>query len=103
MTVSISDTHLHFGPELLADSNTHEATFELPASQLAPVSVAEFCVTGEVANDQVLELPGIATAQVSLRCQGEDESTSMHFGSLPVPISLYCRAAGEPDSSSLER
>ncbi|MGB5336164.1 MAG: hypothetical protein WBN07_11135 [Woeseiaceae bacterium] len=103
LTVSISDTYRHFGPELLADSRVLEATLELPASQLAPVSVAEFCVKGEVATDQILELPGIATAQVSLRCQNDDESTSMHFGSLPIPVSLYCRGAGEPDPSSLER
>ena len=103
LTVSISDTYQRFGPEQLADSSIFEATFNLPAGQLAPVAVANFCVTHDVTNDQVLELPGVATAQVSLRCVSEDNSTSMHFGSLPIPVNLYCRAAGDPDSSSLER
>lgn len=103
LTVSISDSYRHFGPELLADSKTVEALFNLPAGQLAPVSVAEFCIKGVTADGQVLELPGVATAQVSLRCQSEDASTSMHFASLPIPVSLYCRAGDDADYSSLDK
>lgn len=103
LMVSISDSYRHFGPELLAENTTLEAAFELPSSQLAPVSLAGFCVAEEAEGDQVLELPAIATAQASLRCQGDDAAISMHFESLPIPVSLYCRAAGEPDSPSPDR
>lgn len=103
LTVSVSDTRQYFGPQLLADAESIEAAFSVPAKQLTPVSVPGFCVSGEPIDDQGIVLPGIATVQVSLRCGGEDDPTSVYFTSAPLPVRLYCRADGVPDTSSMER
>lgn len=103
LTVSVSDTHQYFGAELLADAVSLEVAFNVPSNQLAPIAIPDFCVTGGLPDNQELGLPGIATAQVSLRCLSKDDSTSVHFSSAPVPVRLYCRADGDPESSATAR
>jgi len=107
LTVSVSDTHRYFSADLLSDPLSDnaplEAALSVPADQLAPVAIPDFCVSGEQSDDEELELPGIATAHISLRCLGDDDSRSVHFSSVSVPVRLYCRAEGDPDSSALLR
>lgn len=103
LTVSVSDTHRHFSADLLTDSTTLEAALSVPANQLAPIAIPTFCVSGQQSDDKELGLPGIATAHISLRCLGEDDSRSVHFSSVSVPVRLYCRAEGDPESSALLR
>ncbi len=102
LTVSVSDTHEAFGSEQLAGVVSVNATLSVPARQLAPVSIPAFCVGDTPTVDPELKVPGIATAQVSLRCGGADDA-SMYFSSAPVPVRLYCAADAEPESSSTER
>ena len=100
LTVSVSDTHRTYGPELVGDAVSLEATFSVPSTQLAPISIPEFCIVGEPTDAGGLRLPGVATAQASLRCSGENDTVSAHFGSVSVPVRLYCRADGDPAASS---
>lgn len=102
LTVSVSDTHEAFGPEQLAGAVSLNATFSVPARQLAPISIPAFCVGDKPIVDRELKVPGIATAQVSLRCGGANDA-SMYFSSTPVPVRLYCNVDTEPESSSTER
>lgn len=103
LTLGISDTHQYFGPDLLASDASVEASFKVPASQLAPVSVPDFCVLGKPVNDSGMPLPGLATAQASLRCGGDSGTTSVHFDSVTVPAMLYCVAEEDSEFPSPDR
>jgi hypothetical protein len=103
LIVSVSDTHQHYGPEVLADAVSLEAAFSVPARQLAPVVISDFCVKGQPAEDQSLKLDGVATAQVSMHCHGEDDLASVHFTSVAIPVRLYCSPDGEPEAPSIDR
>jgi hypothetical protein len=103
LTVSVADTFEILGAELLADVVSMEAALAVPASQLAPINATGFCVAGATTEDLSLSLAGVATAQVSLHCQGEDDVKSAHFASAPVPVTLYCRADDSPETSSADR
>lgn len=102
LTVSVSDTHEAFGPEQLADVASLNAAFSVPARQLAPISIPAFCVGDKPIVDRELLVPGVASAQVSLRC-GDADDASVYFASAPVPVRLYCNADADPESSSTER
>jgi hypothetical protein len=106
LTISISDTHQHYRAEQLDDTGSLATEISVPASQLAPVSIPGFCVEGQSIdekNAQGLALPGVATAQVSLRCHSDSNSTSAYFASVPVPVRLHCREDDEPEASSEDR
>ncbi len=101
ITVSIADTHRHYGREEIADATTFEASLRLPASQIAPISSADFCVLGTPSDEKGLLVPGVASAQVSLRCRDESTLTA-HFASVPLPLRLFC-ATDEYQSSSADK
>lgn len=103
LIVSVSDTHKYYGPEVLADAVSLEAAFTVPARQLAPVAISDFCVKGAPMENQSLRLDGVATAQLSMRCRDENDSATVHFTSAPIPVRLYCRPDGEPESPSTDR
>jgi len=89
ITVSAIDTHQHIDLEATPNAEAVEASLHLPANQIAPVSAAEFCVIGAPSDEEGLLVPGIATAQVSLRCLGES-TTSVHFAAVSLPLRLLC-------------
>ena len=87
--VSISDTHKRFGPDDIGDKAALDVRVSVPANQIAPVTVADFCTTGGPGDAKVLLLPGIATAQVSLRCRSESDSF-LYSKSAVLPVRLEC-------------
>lgn len=89
VTVSVADTYKRYGPEEIANTATLEALVTVPGSQLSPIASADFCVDGGSTDEQGLLVPGVATAQISLRCRGES-SSSVHFSSVALPIRLLC-------------
>ena len=103
LIVSVSDTHKHYGPEALADAVSLEAALTVPAHQLAPVVIPEFCVKGAPVEEQSLRLDGVATAQLSMRCRDENDSATVQFTSVPIPVWLYCSPDGEPESPSTDK
>ena len=92
--VSISDTHRRFGPDEIGDKAELDIRVSVPANQVAPVTVADFCITGGPDDEKGLLLPGIATAQASLRCRSEKESF-VYFESAVLPVRLQC----DPDKN----
>lgn len=91
VTVSAIDTHQRIDLAETPNAESVEASLHLPANQLAPVSFVEFCVVGTPPDEEGLLVPGIATAQVSLRCRSEAR-TSVHFASVSLPLRLLCRS-----------
>ena len=97
--VSISDTHRRFGPDEIGDKAALDVRVSVPANQVAPVTVADFCITGGPNDAKGLLLPGIATAQVSLRCRSEKESF-VYFESAVLPVRLQCDSDENQEAST---
>lgn len=100
ITVSVADTHIRFSSEEINDATSINATLRLPADQIAPISIQDFCVTDVASEIEDLLIPGVASAQVSLRCGSEDES-SIHFASIALPLRLHCESVKAQDGSSV--
>lgn len=90
LTFSVADTHQRFDRAAIADATTLETVLSVPGGQLAPVTIAGFCSNENAADAPVLLLPGVASAQVSLRCQSET-ATSVYFASRPLALRLTCK------------
>ncbi len=99
VTVSIADTHKRFGPDDISDNSALDVRLSVPADQVAPVTVSDFCVSGEPGDKNGLLVPGVATAQASLRCQGDNKS-SLYFKSAVLPIRLHCAIDKDQEAST---
>lgn len=91
ITVSIADTHVHFNAAEIADATSINASLHLPADQIAPISTHDFCRRDVASEIKQLLIPGVASAQVSLRCGSEDQS-SIRFASIALPVRLHCES-----------
>jgi len=103
VTVSIADTHKRFGPNDISDKAALDVRVSVPAKQIAPVMVADFCIDDGIddrpGDEKNLLVPGVATAQVSLRCRSETESF-LYFASAVLPLRLYCVPDADQDAST---
>jgi len=101
LTVSVSDTHRRYRAEEIASTTSLEASLRVPADQFAPILAPDFCINVAPIDEHGLLLPGVATAQVSLRCHSETNASSVHFASVALPLRLYCLADGDQESSTV--
>ena len=99
ITVSVADSHKRYGPDEIADAEILEISVTVPAAQIAPVSLSNFCVDEAPINEVSLLLHSVATAQVSLRCRNQSD-TSVHFASTALPLRLFCKARENQVSSA---
>lgn len=97
--VSISDTHKRFGPDDIGDKAALDVRVSVPANQIAPVTVADFCITGGPDDEMGLLIPGIATAQVSLRCRSDNDSF-VYFESAVLPVRIQCDSDENQEAST---
>ncbi len=101
VTLSVADAHVRFDASEIDDATTFKTSLHVPASQIAPISLVDFCVDGTPLDIMELLLPGVASAQVSLHCRSETIS-SMHFASVALPLRLRCKP-DEIQSSSTDK
>jgi len=96
LSIGIADTLYRYAPA--AGERSLLATVDVPARQIAPINTGDFCVAGRdgVGND--LLLPGVATAQVSLRCDVSAPPV-LQSTSVPLPLRLTCAPAEGQDDS----
>ena len=87
INVSVADTHKRYEPG--DGEQSIDATIDVPRHQFAPVATGTFCLQGKAGEQRHLELPGVATAQVSLRCQS-DNLAAVRYASVPLPVRLEC-------------
>jgi len=99
VTVSIADTHKRLGPDEISDKAALDVRVSVPANQIAPVTVADFCIDDGPDDKQDLLVPGVATAQASLRCRSENESF-LYFASAVLPVRLHCAPDPNQDAST---
>ncbi len=96
LSMTIADTHRSLtADELAAETKVARALVRIPASQIAPVAVEAFCaIDASPAESSPLTLPSLLSASASLRC-GDDDTSSIRYGSVPLDVVLVCDAEGE--------
>ena len=112
LVVTVADSHQRIdAQQLAADAGKSHVTLAVPADQLAPVPVPEFCLlleseavngdppTATAASAQTLTLSGALSANVSLRCS-DGERQEIVYRSQPLDVTLRCDAGESPDASS---
>lgn len=92
LSISVADTRLYFTASELAGAPVVEATLILPARQLGPVRIDDFCRAGKGDGPSRLLLEDAYTARLSLRC-GPDEQQTIVYATLPLDVDLLCRRA----------
>lgn len=101
LVLSVADTLRRYGPEEIADATVFETLVNVPASQISPIPSADFCIVGKPLDKMDLLVPGIASAQLSLRCRNAFRA-SVHFASIALPLRLVC-VSGEDQESSADK
>ncbi|MDJ0906081.1 MAG: hypothetical protein QNI96_08695 [Woeseiaceae bacterium] len=93
ISISVADTRKTLESDDIPEVSIVSTAVTLPARQLAPVAVDGFCPESQVAGSSLL-LRDAVTAQVSLRCTGED-GDSITYASQPLDVTLVCEI--DPD------
>lgn len=88
VSISVADTRKTLGAADLPDAVPVAASIELPARQIAPVAVDDFCPETQGESSSLL-IQDVVTAQLSLRCAGPD-GDSMTYVSRPLAVTLLC-------------
>ena len=99
ISVSIADTRITIYPD--SDSNdVIEKSIRVSQKQLGPVAVANFCLAENDADvGELLELDDALSAQLSLRCVGEN-SESISYQTAALSVSLLCEVTALPSATA---
>jgi len=103
VSLSIADSRASLSTDRLADLATGaELKMTVPARQLAPLAIENFCVRNDAETDPEIAPHNAATpihavfsAQASLLCTNEDQQ-QITYASNPLNIVLICNAADNP-------
>lgn len=98
ISVSVADAHKRYVPAEGQQSIT--VTIDVPGSQLAPLASGDFCIRDVPDDRRHLELPGVASAQVSLRCES-DSRASVRYASVPLAVRLECASPEDQEPPPL--
>ena len=113
--VTVADSQQRINAQQLAqDAGESSVALVVPADQLAPVSVPEFCRTNAAGSDSLglssnatdpaastdtLTIAGVLSASLSLRCS-DGERQEIVYSSQPLDLTLRCEAGEPPTVSS---
>ena len=96
VSVSVADSRASFVTEQLQTGGKLILELRIPANQLAPLRIEEFCIDdgnsdSGVADRDTITVPGVVSAQASLRCATESEQ-SIKYVTVPLDVVLECAA-----------
>ncbi|HET6629219.1 MAG TPA: hypothetical protein VFG91_05565 [Woeseiaceae bacterium] len=115
LSINIADSRLALSGAALESRAAGELVLTVPARQLAPVAVDDFCVAGSTADGEtagrpaadgtgalppaaadpeprrLLTVPAVVSAQASLVCAGESGST-IRYVTQPLAVTFACMA-----------
>jgi hypothetical protein len=101
ISISIADTQKALTSPDLSEAAPIATRITIPARQVSPIAVQDFCPMGSRAAGDELVVRDALTAHVSLRCTGE-AGESITYASRTLDVMLHCDAAadvqGEPSS-----
>jgi hypothetical protein len=100
LSVSVADTRRTLRPSDMDFAKAIEVSLDIPANQLAPVAIRDFCLRTDVgdinvgqaepAGDAQLTLPATLTAQASLRCANDLIEQTVYVAK-SLDITLVCQ------------
>jgi hypothetical protein len=99
ISVSIADTKKTISGEDLHDSASLDTSVQIASRQIAPLAIRGFCDT-DSATQQPLLVATALTAQISLRCVGDDEQTIV-FRSQALDVLLDCATGATSPSGQV--
>lgn len=130
LSINVADSRLALSGAALENDLAGELVLMVPARQLAPIAVDDFCVAGAAAKAGIavdpaapgpgdpdpaggrpasrylLTVPDVVSAQASLVCSSEHDS-NISYVTQPLAVTLACTApaaaGGEPGHSTGER
>jgi len=88
LSITIADTQRTLRGEELQAARKVDISVRVPAGQIAPLALREFCIDPVFEGDSVLITSALA-AQVSLRCSQADDQ-SIVFAAEPLDIRVDC-------------
>ncbi len=99
VSVSAADTRITLRGEDLDDASDIVVALEIPANQVSPLPVNEFCTSDEWAGRDLL-IPDAVTAHLSLRCRSDD-GESIAYATRQLAVELTCEDPNQAESESL--
>lgn len=103
LSLNVADTRKSLAADQIVSGGPTEISLRIPASQIAPLVVEDFCVMpgdkiidGTVEAAMQMTIPSALSAQASLLCEGAEDKT-MTYVSRPLDVALVCEPL--PDST----
>lgn len=104
VSLSIADTRIALDAERLMEGPQVEVSIDVPATQIAPVAIEDFCSGDDPettdAGAHSLEIPSVLSAQAALTCASEDR-TEMTYASASLDVHLRCVQDDESATDSI--
>ncbi len=108
LSLNVADTRKSLAARQIVSDGPTEISLRIPASQIAPLVIEDFCVVqpGEngdrnSAAPSQIAIPSVLSAQVSLLCEG-DEDQAITYVSRTLDVSLRCDRLTNGDDSEDE-
>ena len=108
LSLSVADTRKSLSASQIIRDGPTEISLRIPASQIAPLVVEDFCVVQIAENGgSISEAPmqitihAALSAQASLLCEG-DEDKAITYVSRPLDISLVCNRPATDEDPQVE-
>lgn len=105
LSLNIADTRVLLAQDAFEGDVPLKVSVRIPASQIAPVALDEFCAAAPVESTPVknddINVPGILSVQASLRCANDDTSEVV-YASRALDVSLRCRLPNDESAPAAE-
>lgn len=108
LSLNVADSRRSLAAEQIVSNGPTEISLKIPASQIAPLVVEDFCVAASEENggpasdaQTQVSIPSALSAQASLLCEGESDKT-MTYVSRTLDVSLVCERPSREEASLSE-
>lgn len=108
LSLNVADTRKSLAAEQIINDGPTVIALRIPASQIAPIVIEDFCVLRPAENGDTtgqtpsqLTIPAALSAQASLLCAG-DEDKAMTYVSRSLDVSLMCEQVTDSEESQDE-
>lgn len=99
LSLNVADSRKSLAAEQIVSDGPTEFSLQIPASQIAPLVIEDFCVAaadggGNPANDAQTQIfiSSALSAQASLLCESDDDKT-MIYVSRTLDVSIVCEGS----------
>lgn len=105
VSISIADTRVNLTYAELTDKGVAQKTIRVPAHQIAPLTIENFCIADAATNIATpMQVRDALSAQVSLKCAAAGRQ-SMLYQTVALGVTLACRIAEDklPEAQSADK